>query len=120
MSERWAALVKPPRLNHNFIPMKPRFTSRVALVAMALLAAAAAIARAGAPPDDLVKLERRVSLQLAHVRDLGPTDPDKRKQLSDANQLDREGEDAIKAGDYKAASDRLNKADAILIRLLGD
>jgi len=86
--------------------------------AIAMLAGGAVAA--GPPPDDLVKLERRVSLELAHVRDAGPTDPDRRQQLADANRLDREGEDAIKSGDFQTAYDRLHRADAILVRLLDD
>ncbi|HYL57544.1 MAG TPA: hypothetical protein VEU51_01640 [Candidatus Acidoferrales bacterium] len=86
--------------------------------AIALIAAATA-SHAASPPQDLVKLERQVSLELAHVRDIGPTEPDKRQQLFEARQLDQKGEDAIKAGDYKTAQDCLLRAQVIL-RQLGD
>ncbi len=71
-------------------------------------------AMAASPSPELVTLERQVSLQLAHVRDSGPTDPGKRKQLFDASQLELKGEAAIKSGDYKSAEDSLLKAQAIL------
>ena len=72
---------------------------------------------AESPPPDLVKLERLVSLELAHVRDNGPTDPVKRKQLFDANRLDQQGEAALKSGDYKAAEQSLLQARVILRQL---
>ena len=74
-------------------------------------------ASAASPPPDLVELERQVSLELAHVRDSGPTDPVKRKQLFDANRLEQEGEAAIKSGDYKSAEDSLLRARTILRQL---
>lgn len=72
---------------------------------------------AASPPPELVKLERVVSLELAHVRDSGPTDPAKRKQLFDASQLEQKGEAAIKSGDYKSAEDSLLRARVILREL---
>jgi len=72
---------------------------------------------AASPPPELVRLERQVSLELAHVRDSGPTDPVKRKQLFDANQLEQKGEAAIKSGDYKSAEDSLLRARVILRQL---
>ncbi|HXM88097.1 MAG TPA: hypothetical protein VN916_01515 [Candidatus Acidoferrum sp.] len=69
------------------------------------------------PPPDLVEMERQVSLELAHVRDAGPTDPQQRKQLFDASQFDQKGEAAIKSGDYKSAEDDLLKARDILRHL---
>jgi hypothetical protein len=74
-------------------------------------------ARAASPPPDLVEMERQVSLELAHVRDSGPTDPVKRKQLFDASQLEQKGEVAIKSGDYKSAEDSLLHAREILRHL---
>src|ERR1700730_13610673 len=71
-------------------------------------------AMAASPSPELVSLERQVSLELAHVRDSGPTDPAKRKQLFDASQLEQKGEAAIESGDYKSAEDSLLKAQAIL------
>ena len=74
-------------------------------------------ALAASPPPELVKLERQVSLELAHVRDSGPTDPAKRQQLFEANQLEQKGEAAIKSGDYKSAEDSLLQARVILRQL---
>jgi hypothetical protein len=74
-------------------------------------------ALAASPSPDLVELERRVSLQLAHVRDSGPTDPVKRQQLFDASQLEQKGEAEIKSGDYKSAEDSLLRARTILRQL---
>lgn len=68
-------------------------------------------------PPDLVKLEKLVSLELAHVRDAGPTEPAKRKMLFDARNLDQQAEDSIKAGDYKSAEQNLLKARVILRQL---
>jgi hypothetical protein len=98
--------------------MKHRRTGSCIGAAIALIAAATA-ALAASPPQELVKLERQVSLELAHVRDIGPTEPVKRQQLFEARQLDQKGEDAIKAGDYKTAEDSLLRAQVIL-RQLGD
>lgn len=69
------------------------------------------------PPPDLVETERQVSLELAHVRDAGPTDPVQRKQLFDASQFDQKGEAAMKSGDYKSAEENLLKARDILRHL---
>jgi hypothetical protein len=74
-------------------------------------------ATAASPSPELVNLERQVSLELAHVRDSGPTDPAKRKQLFDASRLEQKGEAAIKSGDYKSAEDNLLQARTILRQL---
>jgi hypothetical protein len=95
-------------------------TTRARLV-IAIVSAANLIcacpAMAASPPPELVELERKVSLQLAHVRDSGPTDPVKRQQLFDANQLEQKGEAQIKSGDYKSAEDSLIRARTILLQL---
>ena len=70
-----------------------------------------------APPADLVETERQVSLELAHVRDSGPTDPVKRKQLYDASELVQKGEAEIKSGDYRSAETDLLQARDILRHL---
>jgi hypothetical protein len=69
------------------------------------------------PPADLVETERQVSLELAHVRDSGPTDPVKRKELYDASQLEQQGETEIKAGNYHSAETDLLHARDILRHL---
>ncbi len=74
-------------------------------------------ALAASPPTDLVETERQVSLELAHVRDSGPTDPVKRKQLFDASEFEQQGEAAIKSGDYKSAEGSLLHAREILRHL---
>ena len=87
------------------------------LAAIAIAIAAPASILAGSPPPDLVKLEKLVSLELAHVRDNGPIDDAKRKKLFTAKQLQQKGEDAIKSGDYKSAEDSLLQARVILRQL---
>ncbi len=72
---------------------------------------------ADSPPPDLVEMERQVSLELAHVRDSGPTDPAQRQRLFDASQLEQKGEAAIKSGDYDSAQENLSKARDILRHL---
>ena len=93
---------------------RARFFAAIAALAV-LLGSRPAIS--ASPPADLINLEREVSLELAHVRDSGPTDPAKRKQLFDASQLEQKGEAAIESGDYKSAEDSLLKAQVILRQL---
>jgi hypothetical protein len=69
------------------------------------------------PPPELRKLEREVSLKLAHVRDEESYDSSVRAQLHEAHQLDMTAEKNIAAGDYDTARDNLVKANAILGRL---
>lgn len=96
--------------------MTTRARLMLAIVSAAnLICARPAIA--ASPPPELVELERKVSLQLAHVRDSGPTDPVKRQQLFDANQLEQKGEAQIKSGDYKSAEDSLIRARTLLLQL---
>ena len=92
-------------------------TSLKLLAAIAIAIARPAPILAGSPPPDLVKLEKLVSLELAHVRDTGPIDDAKRKKLFNAKQLEQKGEDAIKSGDYKSAEDSLLQARVILRQL---
>jgi hypothetical protein len=51
------------------------------------------------------------------VRDSGPTDPVKRKELYDASQLEQQGETEIKAGNYHSAETDLLHARDILRHL---
>jgi hypothetical protein len=86
------------------------------------LAVIAMLALAGAdsgpsPPPELIKLERAVDLRVAHVRIEGPVDAPSRKLLSEAEQLDLKGEDALKAGDYAGARDLFNRANETLGRI---
>jgi hypothetical protein len=96
--------------------MNRRARLSAAIAAFVALAYACPVP-AESPPPELVSLERQVSLQLAHVRDNGPTDPVKRQQLFDANQLEQKAEAQIKSGDYKSAEDSLQKAQTILRQL---
>jgi hypothetical protein len=95
--------------------MRTRARLVAAIAAIALFLPIMAIA--ASPPPELVELERQVSLQLAHVRDSGPTDPVKRKQLSDAEELEEKGEAAIKSSNYKSAEESLLRARVILRQL---
>lgn len=88
------------------------------LTTIAFAAPAAAGPKDLKPPADLVKLEREVSLKIAHARGEGSTDPDKRHQLSGAEQLDAKAENEISAGDFRAAEDDLVKANALATELL--
>ena len=97
--------------------MKPRLKVLAALASLAIAIAGPGLLNAGSPPADLVKLEKVVSLELAHVRDNGPIDDAKRKKLFTAKQLQQKGEDAIKSGDYKSAEDSLLQARVILRQL---
>ncbi len=99
--------------------MRPGLKLLIAIVALGTTTAQSDRVFAGSPPPDLVKLERQVSLELAHVRDNGPTDDTRRRQLFEAKQLEQKGEDAIKSGDYKSAEDSLLHA-RVLLRQLTD
>ncbi|HVA80177.1 MAG TPA: hypothetical protein VNF29_04575 [Candidatus Binataceae bacterium] len=70
------------------------------------------------PPAELANLEREVSLKIAHVRDQGPTDPARRKQLADAEALDTKAEQEIGAGNFRSAQNDLVKANALTTELL--
>jgi hypothetical protein len=97
--------------------MKTSLKVLAALTAIAIAIGKPRSLLAGSPPPELVKLERLVSLELAHVRDNGPIDDTKRKKLFTAKQLEQKGEDAIKSGDYKSAEDSLLQARVILRQL---
>ena len=96
-------------------------TRWVAFALAAFLALGARATFAGdagkAPPPELRKLEREVSLKLAHVRDEESYDSAARTQLHEAHQLDMTAEKNLAAGDYDRARDNLVKANAILGRL---
>jgi hypothetical protein len=76
-------------------------------------------ARAGdsGPSPTLVKLEREIGLRIAHARDVGPVEPDRRRMLLEAQRYDAAGEDAISAGDYKSAEDDFARARRLLERI---
>ncbi len=83
---------------------------------IAILTLAACNPRSSAPPD-IAALEREVSLKLAHVRDTGPTEPEARRRLGEAAELDHEAEGAIAAQDWRTAEDKLLQARTILRQL---
>jgi hypothetical protein len=91
------------------------------LMLLAVVALGAGTSLAGdagkPPPPELRKLERDVSLKLAHVRDEVSYDPAAREQLHEAHQLDMTAEKNLAAGDYDSARDNLVKANVILGRL---
>ena len=98
--------------------MRTRLRLFAAIAAVALQANV--LSALADPPPDHVELERQVSLELAHVRDSGPTDPVKRQQLYDASQSEQNGEAAIKSGDYKGAENSLLHARELLRKLRED
>jgi hypothetical protein len=88
------------------------------LFAMAIAAASPGADSPGvSPPPDLVRLEREVGLKVAHARDEGPVEPEKRKLLFEAQQSEFKGEQALKAGDYDSARDYFEHADDALKKL---
>ena len=91
----------------------------VVLLALTAMGASATFAgdTSNPPPPELRKLEREVSLKLAHVRDEESYDASVRAQLHEAHQLDMTAEKNLAAGDYDSARDNLVKANAILGRL---
>jgi hypothetical protein len=106
------ALANSCRFDENSVSMR-KHARFFAIVALAIIVEVSR-AIAASPSPELVNLERQVSLELAHFRDSGPTDPGQRKQLFEASQLEQKGEAAIKSGDYKSAEDSLLRAQAIL------
>ena len=107
------ALENADRFNKNFVSMRKGVRFLAAIAALAIFVEVSR-SMAASPSPELVNLERQVSLELAHVRDSGPTEPAQRKQLFEASQLEQKGEAAIKSGDYKSAEDSLLRAQAIL------
>ena len=105
------------RFNNNCVSMRTGARLFAAIAAIATFLVDNIQAQAVSPPPELVKLERQVSLELAHARDSGPIDPAKRTQLFEANQLEQKGQAAIKSGDYKSAEDSLLQARVILRQL---
>jgi hypothetical protein len=91
-----------------------RIIVAAAFLMLAIFGAADAIAADGGPPAELVQLEREVSLQMAHARDLGSVQPEKMQRLSDAHAIDAQGEAALRAGDYSTAETDFLKAKVLL------
>jgi len=94
-----------------------RFLVLLAVFALGVRTSFAGDAGKAPPPPELRKLEREVSLKLAHVRDEESYDSSVRAQLHEAHQLDMAAEKNLAAGDYDSARDNLVKANAILGRL---
>ena len=85
----------------------------------AAIAVAAVLARPGfaqtpAPPADLTRMERQVSLKIAHVRINGPANAAGLKQLGQAQSAQFDGEKALAAGDYKKAEQDFLRANVII------
>jgi len=66
------------------------------------------------PPADLVRLEREVSLKMAHARDEGYTDAARRKTLGDAQAVDAEAEKAMANGEFERAENDFLKVKVLL------
>ncbi len=91
---------------------------RAIVAAMVTLALAPLACAAGSnPPAELLRLEREVSLKMAHARDEGYTEPSKMKALVDAQAVDAEAEKALKAGEYARAENGFLRAKALLRNL---
>jgi hypothetical protein len=88
------------------------------LIALVIVSALPAFAQSPAPPADLTKLERQVSLKIAHVRMEGPTNAADFKRLGEAQSAQFDGEKALKAGDYKRAEEDFVRANAIITPLV--
>jgi len=89
------------------------------LTLICLVAVASLGAEAGsATPPELAKLEREISLKIAHARGIGITDSDRLKKLIAAERLDLKAEHLISSGAYKSAEDNLLRAK-VLLRELG-
>jgi hypothetical protein len=76
-----------------------------------------ALAAGANPPPELLRLEREVSLKMAHARDEGITEPAKLKILTDAQAVDAEAEKALKTGEYERAENDFLQTKALLHNL---
>ena len=76
-----------------------------------------ALAAGANPPPELLRLEREVSLKIAHARGQGFTEPSKLKALSEAQAVDAEAEQALQSGDYQRAEGDFLKTKALLHNL---
>jgi hypothetical protein len=91
-----------------------RLSRRLEYLIAAAMLAATACSQGGGPPADLTRLERQVSLEIAHVRITGPTNAADLKQLGLAQQAQFAGEKAIAAGDYKQAEQDFLRANVLI------
>jgi hypothetical protein len=90
---------------------------RVTIIVLSLAMGTRALAGGPTPLPDLVRLEREVSLKMAHARDEGFTEDAKRKTLAEAETVDTEGEKALKAGEFERAEDDFLKTKLLLHNL---
>jgi hypothetical protein len=84
------------------------------LVALLVITAAPAFGQSPTPSPDLTKLERLVSLKIAHVRMNGPNSAADFKRLGEAQSAQFDGEKALKAGDFKKAEQDFLRANVII------
>jgi hypothetical protein len=93
--------------------MRPatRFTLLTLLIVIGPKALAAPVAPA--PPPDLLKLERQVSLRIAHFRDQNLPESDLKK-LHGAQNLDSLAEQDVATGKYRQAESLLLRANLLL------
>jgi hypothetical protein len=95
--------------------MRPRSAFAVVIsISIAFGIAACEKSSGNEPPPEVRRLERTVSMKLAHVRDADVYRPEQREKLKQAHDLDMQAEKAIGVRDYSAAKDDLEKADEIL------
>jgi hypothetical protein len=92
-------------------------TTVFVLAGLMLVIAATAFAQSPTPSPELTKLEREVSLKIAHVRMKGPINAADFKRLGEAQSAQFDGEKAIKAGDYKRAEKDFVHANTIITPL---
>jgi hypothetical protein len=105
-------LENPAALNHN-----PSMKRAIIAAILLLVTPSLALAAGANPPPELLQLEREVSLKMAHARDEGFTEPSKLKTLADAQTVDADAEQALKAGEYERAENGFLKTKALLHNL---
>ncbi len=86
----------------------------VAVIIAAAAIAGQALAQTAGPPAELTRLERQVSLKIAHVKIKGPTNAADLKQLGLAQKAQFDGEKAIQTGDYKTAEQDFLRANVLI------
>jgi uncharacterized protein involved in propanediol utilization len=86
---------------------------RTTLSLSALFLVVAVTAFAASPSLDLLKLEKQVSLRIAHLRDQNLDESDL-KNLHAAQNLDSQAEQALASGKYQQAESQLLRAKLLL------
>jgi hypothetical protein len=89
------------------------FRMRTTLSLLALFLVLAVVVFAASPSPDLLKLEKQVSLRIAHLRDQNLDESDLKK-LNAAQNLDSQAEQALASGKYQQAESQLLRAKLLL------